>query len=152
MSLGGTSSECRLAKKIPPYQWQADTNYCFFDVQYLVFYHIAIKNASRWRKEVIMSQENIVNYIDNCVLNSTYSSRSSWYVGITCDPDQCLFEDHNVDKRSLSEWLCVKALNSDAARVAEQALIDLGYDGGTGGGDDSSRFVYAFHKTSSTVR
>ena len=49
-------------------------------------------------------------------------------------------------------WIYCEALSSDAAREVEQYFIDqLKTDGGPGGGDRTTRFVYAYRKTSSTV-
>ena len=41
--------------------------------------------------------------------------------------------------------------SEQTARAAEAELLDLGYDGGVGGGDHP-RYVYAFLKTANTRR
>lgn len=74
------------------------------------------------------------------------SNLSSWYVGITKDIDQRLFGDHNVPKDN--HWRAHRiAISSNDARAAEKALINWGCDGGTGGGDNSAVFVYAYLKS-----
>ncbi len=94
-------------------------------------------------KETIKSE--IKEYIENCGGNY-----SSWYVGIATSPKNRLFEDHNVDEKN-DRWIYVLANSSDIAREIEKYFIEkLGTDGGTGGGDDSSKYVYAYKKTSST--
>jgi len=40
--------------------------------------------------------------------------------------------------------------SNEAARNVEKALLDLGCDGGTGGGGDDAIYVYAYLKTSVT--
>lgn len=75
--------------------------------------------------------------------------RKSWYVGITADIPQRLHGDHRVPK--LDHWFIWReAYSSDEARAIEQAFLDLGCDGGPGGGDHTARFVYAYLKRSVT--
>lgn len=76
------------------------------------------------------------------------SAASTWYAGIASDWESRL-EDHNV---ATSEgWYIVRGCQSDAAaRAVEKALIEYGCDGGSGGGDESAVWVYAYLKTPST--
>lgn len=75
---------------------------------------------------------------------------SSWYVGIATYPRKRLFEEHNVDEKN-GNWIYREATNSNAAREVEQYFVErLGTDGGTGGGDESSRYAYAYKKTPCT--
>ncbi|HAA56936.1 MAG TPA: hypothetical protein DCE42_19375 [Myxococcales bacterium] len=76
-------------------------------------------------------------------------SYDKWYIGITKDVDARLFGDHKVAKKN-AWWIYRKAINSDHARAAEKSLINLGCDGGDGGGDDETVFVYAYKKTPTT--
>ena len=74
---------------------------------------------------------------------------SSWYAGLTENTDQRIFVEHSVPKKDY--WrIHRKAVSSNAARIAEKALLDWGCDGGTGGGDDDAVFVYAYLKTATT--
>jgi len=67
---------------------------------------------------------------------------SDWYVGIATDPQSRLFDDHNVDKEN-GRWVYRECENSRVAREIEEYFVDtLGTDGG-GGGDSSTRHVYA---------
>ena len=76
---------------------------------------------------------------------------SDWYVGIASDPRKRLFDEHNVNER-IDAWIYRLAISSDAAREVEDYFINvLGTDGGTGGGDYDTKFVYAYKKTSYTV-
>lgn len=75
---------------------------------------------------------------------------SDWYVGIASDPKQRLFTDHNVDEKN-GAWIYREAENSTAAREVEEYFINtLSTDGGSGGGDYSTKYVYAYKKTSYT--
>jgi hypothetical protein len=74
---------------------------------------------------------------------------SQWYCGIASDIQFTLFERHNVPKKD--HWRIHRDCVSDqAARVVEKALLEIGCDGGAGGGDENSVYVYAYLKTSVT--
>lgn len=73
----------------------------------------------------------------------------NWYVGIATNPEQRLYEEHNVDKNGLCVYR--EAENSNIAREIEEYFVNiLGTDGGGGGGDNTTRFVYAYKKTAYT--
>lgn len=76
--------------------------------------------------------------------------RTTWYAGIASDPEDCLFSRHRVDRIN-GGWAWRKALNSAHARSAEVILHNAGFDGGAGGGDNTTIFVYAYKKTPTTV-
>lgn len=69
-----------------------------------------------------------------------------WYVGVTSDPEKRLFEEHNVDKAK-DLWIYRTADSASIARSVEQYFIDLGCDGGPGGGDYTAKVVYAYKKS-----
>lgn len=72
----------------------------------------------------------------------------NWYVGIASDIQKRLFEDHSVN----SCFIYGEAINAEHARSAEQMLLNYGFDGGTGGGDHTTTYVYAFKKLPGTRR
>lgn len=75
---------------------------------------------------------------------------SDWYVGIASDPRQRLFIDHSVQENGYG-WIHREAFNSDSARDVESHFTNtLGTDGDTGGGDYTTKFVYAYKKASHT--
>ncbi|MEI9914050.1 MAG: hypothetical protein WDN66_03645 [Candidatus Saccharibacteria bacterium] len=76
---------------------------------------------------------------------------SSWYVGVTSNIEQRLFMAHNVH-RTNHRWIHGQAINSGHARSVESALMQLGLDGGSGGGDHTAVHVYAFRKDYGTIR
>lgn len=74
---------------------------------------------------------------------------SSWYCGITSDWKERLFDDHQVPGEN--HWYIVRRCHNDNdSRAVENTLVELGCDGGSGGGDQSSVYVYAYLKTSAT--
>lgn len=76
---------------------------------------------------------------------------SDWYVGIASDPKERLFTDHNVSEKN-GAWIYREAESPSAAREAEEYFVKtLGTDGGSGGGDYSTKYVYAYKKTPSTT-
>jgi hypothetical protein len=75
---------------------------------------------------------------------------SSWYVGISKDARNRLFNDHNVSEKD-AWWIFRQASSSQVAREVEDYFVNTLYtDGGTGGGDDSANMVYAYKKASGT--
>ncbi len=74
---------------------------------------------------------------------------SSWYAGIATDPKDRLFVEHNVDERN-GEWAFESCKNSSDARAIEKALLELGCQGGSGGGDNSTKSCYIYIITNLT--
>lgn len=72
-----------------------------------------------------------------------------WYVGITNDPQQRLFTEHNVDEQN-GNWIHAPADTNLVARSVEDYFLNQGCDGGSGGGDNSSTTAYAYKKTVNT--
>lgn len=95
-----------------------------------------------------MSAEEIISHINGYVAGCRDQIKINWYVGIATNPKDRLFKDHCVDEK-MTPWIYRLALDEKTARDAEKALLELGYSGGTGGGDKPT-FVYAFHKESYT--
>ena len=74
---------------------------------------------------------------------------STWYAGITANIGERLFGDHKVPRKN--HWYIYReASSAKSARSIESALIRYGCDGGSGGGDEDSVWVYAYKKTSVT--
>ena len=95
-----------------------------------------------------MSAEKIINYINGYVAKCYDQVKSNWYVGIATEPRSRLFNDHHVDE-DRGCWAFCTALDESTARDVEKKLLELGFDGGPGGGDVPI-YVYAFHKESYT--
>ncbi len=84
---------------------------------------------------------DIVHYI--CRTNTP---PTEWYVGITEDVKVRLFKGHGVNKER-DYWIYRECFTADAARRVERYFItNYQTDGGSGGGSDASRFVYAYKK------
>ena len=92
------------------------------------------------------TKPEIIDDIANHFKNKVYSE---CYVGITSDVDDRLFGDHNVPKEN-GHWIYRTAISDTVAREIEKHFLDSGMDGGGGGGDATSKIVYAYKKTSST--
>lgn len=75
---------------------------------------------------------------------------SVWTVGITGNPQNRLFIDHGVN-RQIDPWIYIPTVSAAVARNIESYFVNrLGTDGGTGGGDENSDYVYAYKKGSHT--
>ena len=73
------------------------------------------------------------------------------YIGIASDAEDRLFNDHSVN-RETDIWIYRTASSDSVAREIEKHFIDLGFDGGPGGGDDDTKMVYCFLQNSHTKR
>ena len=70
-------------------------------------------------------------------------SYSSWYAGIAADPKDRLFNGHAVKENG--DWWIHSPCDSNAdARSVEDTLLGLGMKGGPGGGDNTTKSVYAY--------
>ena len=95
-----------------------------------------------------MTNSEIIAQIDAHMKQSGIPN-SSWYVGIAADPEVRIFTDHSVD-RDKGTWIYRQATSDTAARTIEDAYHTAGCDGGPGGGDRTTTFVYAYLKTRTT--
>ena len=107
------------------------------------------KNKHKVQTTMANTKESIKVDIKAYIQNNG-GAYSDWYVGIASDPKERLFTDHNVSEKG-GEWIHREAESSSAAREVEEYFINtLGTDGGSGGGDYSTKSVYAYKKTSTT--
>lgn len=72
-----------------------------------------------------------------------------FYVGISKNAARRLFGEHNVEHNAPT-WIYMDAEDSSTARAIEMHFLVLGCEGGSGGGDDESTFVYAYKMTGET--
>ncbi len=90
-------------------------------------------------------ESSIVNDIVGYI-RRTNTPPAEWYVGIAEDAQARIFEGHGVNK-DRDYWIYRECLSADAARRIEQYFTtNYQTDGGSGGGSDASRFVYAYKK------
>jgi len=95
---------------------------------------------------MVKNKQEIISDIKNYI----GSDFSNWYIGIATNPRQRLFIDHNVNEDN-GRWIYREAQSSNDARDIEIYLIDkLGTKGDSGGGDNTTKFVYAYLITSNT--
>ena len=82
-------------------------------------------------------------------INKRGEACSSWYCGIASNWVSRLFEDHQIPKEG-HPYIARQCYDNESARNVEKALIELGCDGGAGGGDDTTVYVYAYLKGTMT--
>ena len=98
-------------------------------------------------KETIIAA--IMDYMNkNCPNGTPYKKL---YIGIAKDARDRLFNGHGVVE-DIDPWIFDTASSADVAREIEKHFIDLGFDGGPGGGGDDSKMVYCFLQNSHTRR
>lgn len=82
-------------------------------------------------------------------MNQCGGSYREWYVGIASDVRKRLFMDHNVHEKG-DAWIFRDCGMDMVARSVEKYFIDKGCDGGSGGGDQTTKYVYAYRKAPHT--
>lgn len=83
-------------------------------------------------------------------MNKNNKSANAWYVGITSNIQERLFNEHKVNKNGV--WIYQNDISEQTARNVESYFIDTEKtQGGTGGGDEDINAVYAYLITSETV-
>lgn len=92
--------------------------------------------------------QQIVDEID-AYIRRNGGTYSAWYIGIAASPRDRLFTDHNVSEHG-GLWIYRDCGTDTAARSVEQAFLKVGCQGGGGGGDRTTRYVYAYKITSTT--
>jgi len=81
-------------------------------------------------------------------INKCGKGYREWYVGITANPDQRLFQGHNVSQEE-GAWIYRDAGSESMAKTIEAIFHKKGCKGGPGG-KDSSHYVYAYRMTRTT--
>ena len=94
-------------------------------------------------------QQSVISDIESYVARVD-RAYSRWYIGIASDPRQRLFNDHAVDEKS-GAWILRGCASSAAARDVENHFVRRGMKGGPGGGDPSTKSVYAYKITMTTI-
>ena len=90
---------------------------------------------------------SIETEIDVCITKCGKGYRE-WYVGVAANPDQRLFEGHNVSQEG-GAWIYRDAVSTSMAKDIEAIFLKKGCKGGPGG-SDSPHFVYAYRMTRTT--
>ncbi len=94
-------------------------------------------------------EEKIISEIKNFI-SKWGGSYPNWYVGIAEDPRERLFNGHNVNDKN-DGWIFRETSSDKTARNIEDYFINsLKTDGQPGGGDENTKFVYAYKKTPHT--
>jgi hypothetical protein len=96
-----------------------------------------------------MTDTEIIAQMDAYMQGIEGYTNAGWYVGIAANPEARLFTDHSV-YRDKGAWIYCPATSDTAARAVEDTYHAAGCDGGPGGGDFTTTFVYAYLKTRTT--
>lgn len=90
------------------------------------------------------AQANLIAQFEKYIAkNGGFYKDYGWYVGVTSDPERRLFREHKVD-RTDGAWIYADTSSDAEARDVERRLIEQGAKGGSGGGDVSAIYVYAY--------
>jgi hypothetical protein len=94
-------------------------------------------------------QEQIINAF-NAYIGAPSALYSEWYVGVAVDPRDRLFNGHAIREQT-DAWIHDTCSSSREAREIEQYFIGRGMRGGPGGGDATTRSVYAYKVARHTI-
>lgn len=91
------------------------------------------------------SKQEIIDDI-NAHIQRCGGNYSDWYVGISKDAKDRLFNGHSVREKK-DPWIYRSASSSQTAREVEDYFVNTrGTNGGGSGGDNTSDMVYAYKK------
>ena len=92
-----------------------------------------------------MKKQEIIDAIMKHLELSPKPYYSDFYIGITSDIEERLFNAHGVPEKG--HWFIYGCADTeDIAREVEKYFLDLGMKGGTGGGtgDGDVKYVYCY--------
>lgn len=96
------------------------------------------------------SKEQIIADITDYMSKNGVQSWDEVYVGVSKDARDRLFNGHGVHEKG-DAWIYHQATSSAVARDVESHFVNtLGAAGGTGGGDDTADYVYAYKRAAHT--
>ena len=98
-------------------------------------YHVMDYNTVIKRMETYMSKFE-GNYPD-------------WYIGITKDLDEGLFQLHKVEENGI--WISFGADTDEVAKKVEKYFLDKKTDGNPMDLEENTRIVYVYKKNSNTT-
>ena len=90
---------------------------------------------------------SIETEIDVCITKCGKGYRE-WYVGVAANPDERLFQGHNVSQDG-GAWIYRDAGSVSGAKIIEAIFHKKGCKGAAGN-TDRSHFVYAYRMTRTT--
>jgi len=96
----------------------------------------------------IMDYKTVIKRIES-YMNKFEGDYSDWYVGITNDLDEELFEKHKVDEKGV--WISFGADTEEVAGKVQKYFLDKKTDGIVKDSQIDSRIVYAYKKNSKTT-
>lgn len=95
------------------------------------------------------AQQGIVREF-NAHMGKYSSHYGEWYVGVAAAPRARLFDDHAVKEKS-DAWIFHGCATSREAREIEDHFLAQGAKGGPGGGDATTKSVYAYKIAPHTI-
>ena len=96
----------------------------------------------------IMDYNTVIKRIES-YMSKFDGDYSDWYVGITKDLDEKLFELHKVDENG--KWIAFGADTEEVAKKIQKYFLDKKTDGNPTQLEEDARIVYAYKKNSMTV-
>ena len=96
----------------------------------------------------IMDYKTVIKRIES-YMSKFEGGYSNWYVGITSDLDEELFEKHKVDEKGI--WISFGADTEEVAGKVQKYFLDKKTDGILKDSQIDSRIVYAYKKNTKNL-
>lgn len=94
--------------------------------------------------------QTIIDEISDHLSKSGKRYYSDFYIGITDVVERRMFNEHNVVKDK-TWWIYRTATDSETAREVENYFLEKGMRGDNGGGNETSKIVYCYAVSPTTV-
>lgn len=100
-----------------------------------------------------MDRQSIIDKIRVKVMDVTIGGKNPplakkytyWYIGVTDNPaERRSYHEQRKGEKKVKLWEHWSADNEAVARNVEKHFLDLGMNGGTGGGDADTKYVYVY--------
>ena len=95
-----------------------------------------------------MDYNTVIKRIEN-YMRKFEGDYPDWYVGITKDLEEGLFELHGVEENGV--WISFGADSEEVAKKVENYFLDKKTDGNPSSIEDDARIVYAYKKNPKTM-
>jgi len=96
----------------------------------------------------VMDYKTLIKRIESYMSKFT-GDYSDWFVGITNDLDEELFELHRVDEKGI--WISFGADTEEVAKKVQKYFLDKKTDGQVKNSQMEDRIVYVYKKNSKTT-
>ncbi len=96
----------------------------------------------------VMDYRTVIKRIEN-YMSKFEGDYSDWYIGITKDLDEELFNLHKIEESGI--WISFGADTDEVAKKVEKYFLDKKTEGNPTNLEENTRIVYVYKKNSNTT-